>query len=455
MSLTSCTLLVTRQEDRSMALTRSLRQQLGLGNARTVILRVGAHSATIPLKTLNRKGDFAVLTSSLASAIRLPSSGKCLIRSAKGREIQLGPLIGILTAVSNHPTLPFGPRTGFIRDLMAAGKDRSFFFGFSPHSVNWQSDTVVGYFQSPGGGWIRKTVPLPDVVYNRLPNRSAEKTASLREFKEKFVQRKIPFFNWSFFDKWDVYRLLDGDRDASQHVPDSQINPTTEDIRRMLERHRFLYLKPTAGSLGFGIFRLTHNPGKGYFLRYRKNGSNVLMRFPRFEGLISMLRKQKLRMSQYVAQQGIRLIEIDGCPIDFRFHLTKNGQDEWVVSGIGAKKAGKGSVTTHVRTGGELMVPEQVLRTIKGENADSTLQKAKDVAIKLAKAIEQEYPHLLGELGLDLGIDQSDNVWMFEANSKPGRTIFKHPQLKQQGKDASANLFEHCLYLSRFAERRE
>jgi len=455
MSLTSCTILVTRQEGRSLALTRSLRQRLELGSARTIVLRVGTHSAAVPLRTLNRKGEFAVLSSALASAVRLPSSGKCLIRSTGGREIQIGPLVGILTSVANHPTLPFGPRTGFIRDLMAVGKDRSFFFGFSPQGVNWENETVTGYFRSPGGGWMRKTVPLPDVIYNRLPNRTVEKSAALREFKEKFVQRKIPLFNWSFFDKWDVYRLLDGDRDASRHVPDSQINPSTEDIRRMLERHRFIYLKPTAGSLGFGIFRLTLNPGKGYFLRYRKNGSNVLMRFPRFEGLMNMLRKQKLKMSQYVAQQGIRLIEIDSCPIDFRFHLTKNGGNEWVVSGIGAKKAGRGSVTTHVRTGGQLMVPEQVLTTVQGELAESTLEKMKEVAIKLAKAIEREYPHRLGELGLDLGIDQSDNVWMFEANSKPGRTIFKHPELKQQGKDASANLFEHCLYLSRFVERRE
>lgn len=455
MSVTSCTILVNRQEDRSLALTRSLRQQLELDSTRTVVLRVGAHTATVPLKTLNRKGDFAVLSSALASAIRLPSSGKCLIRSSGGKELQIGPLVGILTSVTSHPTLPFGPRTAFIRDLMAAGKDRSFFFGFSPQSVNWENETVTGYFRAPGGGWTRKTVPLPDVVYNRLPNRTAEKSASLRDLKEKFVQRRIPLFNWSFFDKWDVYRLLDGDRDASRHVPDSQINPSTEDIRRMLERHRFIYLKPTAGSLGFGIFRLTFNPGKGYFLRYRKNGSNVLMRFPRFEGLINMLRKQKIKMSQYVAQQGIRLIEIDSCPIDFRFHLTKNGKNEWVVSGIGAKKAGRGSVTTHVRTGGQLMVPEQVLTTLQGDLAGATLEKAKEVAIKLAKAIEREYPHRLGELGLDLGIDQSDNVWMFEANSKPGRTIFKHPQLKQQGKDASANLFEHFLFLSRFAERRE
>ncbi|GJM79748.1 hypothetical protein HMSSN139_22440 [Paenibacillus sp. HMSSN-139] len=63
----------------------------------------------------------------------------------------------------------------------------------------------------------------------------------------------------------------------------------------------------------------------------------------------------------YVAQQGIRLIEIDSCPIDFRFHMHKNGKNQWVVVGIGAKKAGKGSVTTHLKNGGSLLTPEQAL----------------------------------------------------------------------------------------------
>jgi hypothetical protein len=170
---------------------------------------------------------------------------------------------------------------------------------------------------------------------------------------------------------------------------------------------------------------------------------------------MQLIRRQKLKMSNYVVQQGIRLIEIDDCPIDFRFHMTKNGRNEWVAAGIGAKKAGKGSVTTHVRTGGQLLTPEQVLREVYGSRGDHLLEKMKDAAVRLAESIERNFSYSLGELGLDLGIDQNEKIWMFEANSKPGRTIFKHPSLKEQGKEISSNLFEHCLYLSRFRTGRE
>ncbi|GIP38265.1 hypothetical protein J31TS4_15450 [Paenibacillus sp. J31TS4] len=451
MSLTTCSILISQQPARVISVTRSLGRLLNLQPDRAVTIRLGSKAVTLPVRLLNRKGSFLMLPQSVASILRLPVSVKCSVKS-DGREVQLGPLIGILTATGPDPKLPFGPRTGFIREILSAAGDRSVCFAFSPRNVNWEEEVVTGYFLVEGGRWVRRTVPLPDVVYNRLPSRTAEKTESMALFKERFVRRQIPLFNWGFFDKSDIYELLIPEKEAFRHVPESHTEPTAEQIRGMLQRHRFVYLKPTAGSLGFGIYRITYNPSSGYYARYRKNGSNILMRFPNFDGLMKFLRGQRLRFSHYVLQQGIRLVEIDDCPIDFRFHMTKNGSNEWVVSGIGAKKAGKGSVTTHIRTGGSLMTPEQVLNRVFGSRGGAVLSSAKAVAVRLAEAIERQNRHPLGELGFDLGIDQSEHVWMFEANAKPGRTIFKHPSLKAQGRASFDNIVEHCLYLSKFVD---
>ncbi|WP_010272101.1 YheC/YheD family endospore coat-associated protein [Paenibacillus senegalensis] len=455
MSLTTCNILISQQSERTVTVTRSLSKLLQLNTSRTITVRLGNKSSTHPVKVVNRKGYFVVLPHAVASQIRLPSGGKCMVKSNTGKDLQFGPLIGIMTSTSNNPVLPFGSRTGFVKEFLRAASNKfAYYFVFSPRNVNWDEEVVTGYFPSSGGRWVRKTVPLPDVIYNRLPSRSAEKSISMEDFKEKFVRRNIPIFNWSFFDKSDVYRLLAGD-EANEHVPESHNRPTSQIIRTMMEKHRFVYLKPTAGSLGIGIYRLTYSPERGYFARFRRNGSNVLMRFSRFEGLMRLLKNHGVRMQYYVVQQGIRLIEIDSCPIDFRFHMTKNGDNEWVTSGIGAKKAGKGSVTTHVRTGGQLMTPEQVLNRVFGSRGDSVLEKAKAVAIKLANSIERNYSRPLGELGFDLGIDKNERIWMFEANAKPGRSIFKHPSLKSQGKTSLKNLIDHCMYLSRFQLRRE
>lgn len=454
MSLTTCTIHVTQRQERDVYVSSDLARALKLAKSRNITLQLGSKSVSLGLKLLKKSGNHLYINSSVYTQLHLPRAGMTLAQSTGGKEIRIGPMIGILTNIVKSSTAPFGSRTDFIRQFMRVGADKAFYFGFSPHDVNWTQGTVTATIPKSEGGWIRKTVPLPDVVYNRLPSRSAEKLASMNAFKNRFVNQDIPLFNWSFFDKWDVYNLLER-TDAFRYVPESRINPTSLEIKELLEKHKFIYLKPTGGSLGIGIYRLTYNPKRGYYARFRRSGKNVLLRFGKFEGLMRLLNQYNGSMRGYVAQQGIRLIEIDGCPIDFRFHMTKNGANQWVVAAIGAKKAGKGSVTTHVRTGGMLMTPEQAMRQIYGTRAEAVLSNAKDIAIKLAEEIERNYRHTLGELGFDIGIDKSERVWMFEANSKPGRSIFKHPALKEQGRQSLQYIYDYCLYLSRFRSRRD
>ncbi|GJM79749.1 hypothetical protein HMSSN139_22450 [Paenibacillus sp. HMSSN-139] len=81
------------------------------------------------------------------------------------------------------------------------------------------------------------------------------------------------------------------------------------------------------------------------------------------------------------------------------------------------------------------------------------MRNAKAVAITLAEAIESHQQHLIGEIGFDIGIDREERIWMFEANAKPGRSIFKHPSLRAEGKASVDHILDHCLYLSKFRRR--
>ncbi|MBB6672330.1 YheC/YheD family endospore coat-associated protein [Cohnella nanjingensis] len=456
MSLTLCNVHFTQQPERIVWVSSPLAKLLNLNGRKTINVKLGRDVVPAIIRTVKRKGHHLFLSAGLRRSVRIPKSGNVYIANADNEEIQLGPLIGVLTDGSRTPGAPFGPRTGFVRQLLAMGQKKAYMFAFTPRDINWQQETVHGWFLDGGGGWIRKVVALPDVVYNRLPSRRAETSSAITSLREKFVKRQIPFFNWSFFNKSDVYTLLDKDPEALRHLPESVNNPSSENIKELLEKHQFLYYKPTGGSLGMGIYRLTYHPRRGYFVRYRRGSSNVLLRFSNFPSLMKMLRaRHGVGLSGYVVQQGIRLIEIDNCPIDFRFHMHKDGSNDWVVAGIGAKKAGRGSVTTHIKNGGQLMTPEQALSRTFGDRAGEVLREAKDVAVRLSESIERNYSHTLGELGLDIGIDRDGEVWMFEANAKPGRSIFKHPALKEQGRASLGYILDHCLYLSKFRKKDE
>ena len=119
-------------------------------------------------------------------------------------------------------------------------------------------------------------------------------------------------------------------------------------------------------------------------------------------------------------------------PIDFRFHMHKNSKNRWSVVGIGAKS----------RSGASQRISRTGLLDDAGAGARPCLRlqssrgagRAKDAAIAMSEAIENHHPHLLGEIGFDIGIDDNERIWMFEANSKPGRSIFNHPSLKGKEK---------------------
>ncbi|MWV44032.1 YheC/YheD family protein [Paenibacillus sp. HJL G12] len=454
MSLTFCNVHFSQQPEKVVYISDTLMKSLKLSGKKNIQLRLGKDTIHAAVKPIKKQGKHLFLGSAVRSGIHVPSSGGIYIRN-QDNEFQLGPLIGVLSdGPTTNSSQPFSSRTGFIKQLLREGKRKCYIFAFTPRDINWQQETVNGYFLNDNGSFYRKTVPLPDVVYNRLPSRKAETSSSINQLRERLGRRKIPYFNWSFFNKSDIYRLLENDNTVNLYVPESHMNPTPEKIKDMLERHQFLYYKPSGGSLGKGIYRLIYLPKKGYFARYRKGNGNVLLRFSSFNSMMRMLQSRHGRsLDSYVIQQGIRLVEIDNCPIDFRFHMHKNGNNKWVVVGIGAKKAGRGSVTTHLKNGGSLLTPQQALGRTFGSRSDEVLQNAKKIAITLAEAIEFHHQHLLGEIGFDLGIDQDEKVWMFEANAKPGRSIFSHPSLRSEGKASVEHILEHCLYLSKFRRR--
>lgn len=452
MSLIVCNILFSQQTEPIVYISSTLIKQLNLNTSKRLLLRLGNEKIYASIKPLKRSGYHLYLSAGVRKKVRVPSTGKVNIMLLNGNDIQIGPLIGILTdSFRGGESSPFTSRSSLVKQVIHTGSSRTYTFGFTPSDINWQEKTVIGYFLNAQGSWYRRKVPFPDVVYNRLPNRREENGLAITALRERFIKYEIPFFNWSFLNKADVYQLLDNDPEALQHLPESVTNPSAEKMKEMIQKYRFIYFKPGTGSLGYGIYRITYQSNRGYFMRYRANGQNTLLRFSSFDKLYRTLQlKQGNNLKGYVAQQGIKLIESDRCPIDFRFHMHKDGNNKWQPVGVGAKKAGRGSVTTHMKSGGTLLTPSQALQNTFGQQSESILHKARQVSIKLSEAIERNYPHRLGELGLDIGIDQNGDVWMFEANAKPGRSIFKHPSLRMEGKRSLNHIVDHCLYLSKF-----
>lgn len=126
-------------------------------------------------------------------------------------------------------------------------------------------------------------------------------------------------------------------------------------------------------------------------------------------------------------------------------HTNKNKDGQWEMTAMAAKIAGTGSVTTHLNNGGTVKAIEELTNTdLHCEEISNKLSKA---SLQISKAMEKQMEGYIGEIGFDLGLDRKGRVWLFEANAKPGRSIFKHPSLKKFDLETRRKSLEYAVFL--------
>lgn len=367
----------------------------------------------------------------VAEKLKFPDLKVPLHIFSDGETLYIGPLVGIFTSgFTPFQMRPIGERSLFFAKLLSVKKAVGAIpFVFGEQHIQWDQGTITGLFYDDG--WKSFEVPFPNVIYDRLPNRKSERKAEQKNIKERLqTEYLIPWYNPGFFNKLDVYdRLIQDDRIAKL-LPETLPFVSFSEIERMLGEYGHVYMKPIHGSLGLGIHQILFEKEDGYYYcRFRNHlGENKLQKFTTLEGLMKQVFAGK-RLDRMLVQQGIHLLRKDQRPIDFRIHTNKNNHGDWVVTAIAAKVAGAGSVTTHVRSGGAI---KTVAEVFPSEDEQMLIEeRLSNAALQLSRALDENMEGIIGEIGFDLGIDRKGNVWLFEANSKPGRSIFKHPQMKE------------------------
>lgn len=446
----------------TLIMTPSLMEKLGCKNGSSMRLSCGNKEIISRISVItNQTGDAIFVPPPIATALALPTAPVSRL-SFQNKTLRLGPVIGILTTgFTGSSVQPFGNRTSLFKQFLTAGReDGPFFYVFTPAMVNWRDETIYGWYiryhpTLKQYVWKAERSPLPDVVYDRVPNRQSELHPSVVNCKNRLLQRqrRVHWFNQGFFNKWNIHEQLYNHPLVSGYIPETIYSPHISTLKEMLKRHQMIYLKPSGGSLGIGIVRITYDGQKSYYCRYYalQSQRNVLKRFASLEKLINyVFARQRTRFEKYIAQQGIRLIRYDQRPVDFRLHMHKGRNNQWQVVGIAAKVAGFGSVTTHVRTGGSVIPADELFQSIYGASGQEMRYRLERAAKEIAVALEETSDGTLGELGMDLGLDTDHRVWMFEVNAKPGRHIFYHPRLRSSGRESARLITEYSMKLADF-----
>lgn len=360
----------------------------------------------------------------------------------------LGPLIGIFTTgFSESASHPVGDRSiGFKELLTTPHSLHPFVFLFGAQHINWDEETIDGYFFKEGN-WTQCKVPFPNVIYDRLPNRQAELYKPIvRAKKQLQTKYAIPWFNSEFFNKWNIHQLLIKEKTVASLLPQTETFQHFEQVERSLSSYKHIYMKPVHGSFGRDIYQILYSASENrYYCRYREKNQNKLRKYHSLETLINHV-MQGQDLKKFIVQQGIVLLRIDGQPIDFRIHTNKNRFGNWRVSAIVVKVAGKGSITTHINSGGEVKLLQDIFPDVT-ERIRIT-NKLTDAALQLSSILDQHIEGNIGEIGFDLGLDKDEKIWLFEANSKPGRTVFQSEKLQEYNELTRQLFYEYAIHLT-------
>lgn len=409
----------------------------------------GQHSCPVKVRKNPAAKGTVVLSKKLADALLFTETITPLHLFVYKNSIHLGPLIGIFSSgFTKILNKPLGERSDFFSKLLSLNTTTGCIpYIFGEQHIDWDNETIHG-FVCIDNEWKVRKFPFPNVVYDRLPNRRTENESGPKEVKRKFQELyTIPWYNPGFFNKWDVYERLSEDENSLAFLPETYPLTSLSTIEHLLSKYRQVFIKPIHGSLGLGIHQVMYDKHQQvYYCRYKnEEQQNKLQRFSSLETMVNYVFRNRT-LENLIVQQGISLIRSEKRPVDFRVHTNKDSQGNWQVTAIAAKVAGSGSVTTHIKNGGSVKTLKELFND--QEKVKETEQKLTTAAITLSKSIENHLDGIIAEIGFDFGLDKQGQVWMFEANSKPGRSIFSHPKLKEFELLTRKLSLDYAIYLA-------
>jgi glutathione synthase/RimK-type ligase-like ATP-grasp enzyme len=330
-------------------------------------------------------------------------------------------LLGIMHCKTSS-SLPFG-ESKYFRELTILGwKYGITVYTFCPKEVRWSDRTVLGYeYSSTHRKWEQKRFPLPKAIYDRCFYGSSKHFQSYQPAVKKLRDAGIQFLGYGLKGKWQVHEILSKIPSMVPYLPGSRIVWKASDIQKEWSDQPVV-IKPKAGSQGKGIYRLELT-GKGISMTGRDPRNRSVHQNFTMDQASGWLRKI-LSPGRYIVQPYLNLTTKDHRAFDIRSLVQKNGKGEWSLTGMAVRCGKPRSLTSNLHGGGDVYPVEPFLKEQFGHQAVEITNQLRSLSIEVCEALEKEHGRLV-EVGVDLGIDRSGRIWLLEANSKPGRAVFR------------------------------
>lgn len=270
---------------------------------------------------------------------------------------------------------------------------------------------VVEYDDNSKAYLTRKTLPLPDVIYNRSIVSPFSSINQKLKLLEK-LNNTIIMNRYTRINKLKVAKILSQNKKTKKYIPKTYKFRDIEDIEKMLEKFQSVYLKPVNGSFGLRVIKIIKDDNLGYIAFYNKDKEIIKVT----GDLESIMLKLKNIMGKrtYIIQQGILLSDYHGRTFDMRFIMQKNSKGSWDISWSRSRVAPQNNAVTNVAAGGTSISTLKVIREASKDKMDVLMEKIKEACIDICNVLDKKLK--LCDLGFDVGLDKDLNVYLIEVN---------------------------------------
>jgi hypothetical protein len=375
----------------------------------------------------------------------------------KDNDIYLGPVVGMLVNTSFMRSLGKRkiPVTAIEHLQEAAPYTSSLCYCFSIKGVDWKNKRIKGYTFIPGANkWEARWFPMPYIIYDRGVNFTVEQKPIVKAIREKFKSDpEIRFINTrGTLGKWPLYNSLYKYPEVRSYLPETILYTSFDDVISMLKKHKFIFIKSSTGSRGEEVLSIKLVDNK-YRIDYYDDKLKIKT-LNDINGVKEHIEKfveekRALGRVKFIIQQGIKLLKYKGHRMDIRIHIVKNGEGKWQATNYYGIYSKGNSTITNFCVGGDFNLYENLYPEIKEQHPKITIPTQEEIGqitVKVATFIEKAFGPM-GEIGMDMAIDENGRVWFFEGNARPDK--YRTPGIDDMEGPSpqSVAIFEYSLYL--------
>ncbi|CRK81104.1 YheC/YheD family protein [Neobacillus massiliamazoniensis] len=335
-------------------------------------------------------------------------------------------LIGML----HHRTDPSNVKKAYAYAAVAKLEGVNFFY-FTPGKVNIKQQKILGKAYE-NGQWIDKEFPFPDVIYN-----ASYPVGDQAEQIVDYLFDRIPFTSHSIGDKISVYNRIKRAKEFKPYLIPFYKLTNVQIFYDMIKRYKKVIIKPITGHQGESVIFIE----KDGVDHYKINDAGLVSSI--YEKELLNLISHKILEQDYVVQQFISSQTKSGQVFDFRLHVQKNGEGKWVITSIYPRIGRLGTITSNMGSGGYSTYLEIFLKTEFGDSWYDIQRYLEQFAISFSNHFDSLYDIELDELGIDVGIDPNQKLWLFEVNWRPGPPNIFNVEL-----DVAKNTILYAKYLA-------